>query len=804
MPSTWSEPEISDEAFYTGYGFAVINKRANRSVSLGKNFLYTKAADQIVKTATEKGEKVVHPYLDLIRSSEEFSERDFWYNISTYLDLEGVYYLMAVRTVTQSGIVGNVQKFTLLNPYNVRAVVDSKGNLGGYVESRPGTAGSVTREIPKEMIIPIKLLNPFNPEHPYALADAARDSQFTLKQANDYARESINGNINAPGIISTSIELPDDQFDNFVDRIKHHGRGEPLFGNGAGTVDWVNMQTDLDKAALDKINSISRDALLAVSGTSKSGMGVEEAGAGREVSRTQKDDFTENAVMPQVENIIDALNLDYRRYYKTTWTRNQYIIALDNPLQTDRESEQADVDIRDSQFTLLGSLMAKGYDFDIASKYAKGLVDITDLGEPANPPTPTTPVDTTPAGDGTDPNLPDSPDTPPQDPAPQQDPPAKKKKNAAYDVYEGYPVPVLQYLGEHAEQITPISEKGSFIYSSEIELPFKPVRISRIEAQGNSLMAYVDDTTFIKLGEFHNNADRVGILAKLNKRYHNQPVALKKKIDLDHECDAYEIIKNVAFDKQEHIDQNTSNLLDSVEAAEVQLYQWYVDEISAGTNSPHIPEDKLQQFINSLTLPFAVWFTVMFPIYASHRIQATADQLDIHDELPIVAMTQEVKQLISEFAKREAQSHMNTIKTDIENALANVRAKTSDPSEIKAQFEQAFKDIVARRAQTIANNAAARIFNISQYEADLQFLTRAGKLTQAYKVLYSLTGTPCPICSSLIAATNADPIPFASAFVNLGETIESEGIKMSFDYENIIAGNVHPNCHCAYRLIIKE
>ena len=54
-----------------------------------------------------------------------------------------------------------------------------------------------------------------------------------------------------------AIELPDDQFDNFVSRVKNHGRGEPLFGNGAGTVSWIDMQIDLDKAALDKITVYS-------------------------------------------------------------------------------------------------------------------------------------------------------------------------------------------------------------------------------------------------------------------------------------------------------------------------------------------------------------------------------------------------------------------------------------------------------------------------------------------------------------------------------------------------------------------
>lgn len=57
MPAMWSQPEITDKDFYTGYGFAVINKRANRAVSLGKNYLYTKANEKIVKDANKKGKR---------------------------------------------------------------------------------------------------------------------------------------------------------------------------------------------------------------------------------------------------------------------------------------------------------------------------------------------------------------------------------------------------------------------------------------------------------------------------------------------------------------------------------------------------------------------------------------------------------------------------------------------------------------------------------------------------------------------------------------------------------------------------
>lgn len=780
MSSRWSTPDITDEDFYTGYGFAVINKRANRSVVLGKKFLFTEAKEEIVEKANEEGVRVIHPYLDLIHDSIEFSERDFWYDISTYLDLEGIYYLMAVRTVTKNGTVGNIQKFTMLNPYWVKPVINSKGELGGYAERNPHKGNRI---IAKEMIIPISLLNPFDPTKTYSLADAARDSQFTMKQANDYARESIDGNLNAPGILSSAIELPDDQFDNFVDRIKGHSRGEPLFGNGAGTIAWTDMQTDLDKAALDKINSINRDALLAVSGTSKTGVGVEESGTGREVSRTQKDDFTENAVMPQIENIIDALNLDYRKNYSSQYKQNKYIISLDNPLETNKDAEQADVDIRDSQFLLFQSLREKGYSIDIASKYSKGLIDITDLGEPTEEVEPVVEPITPDPDDG---NL---------EVVEEPDEPKGSYDDKVFELYEGYPIPVKQYLGEHAEQFESKTEEGSAIFSTK---PVKKVIITDFKEEQNKLVALVDDESFIMLGTFAENADKASIVAKLKKRYTNQPVAVKKK---HQHSNVAEVIRNAVFDKQTSIDESSAQLQSSAQAAEDKMFDWYLDEINAGNNNPHA---ETEGFINGLALPFAVYFTVMFPIYASYRVQRTAQELNITDDIPVVSLTTEVKNKIDQFASKDATSHINTLKTDIENALAIIKARTSDKEEIKQQFQQAYEQIRARRSLAIANNAASRIFNLSQYEADLQFLTRAGLVNKAFKQLFSLTGEPCAFCASLIAETNAKPIPFTSNFASIGDTLHGEGKNYKIDFENIIAGNVHPNCNCAYRLIVKD
>lgn len=382
MLQDWSQVEMSDQDMYTGYSYAAISKRANRAATLGKKFLLTEASKPVMEAAKKKEVEVEHPYLKLIRESKEFTEKKFWNDISTYLDLEGVYYLMAVRAISQgkdgSAKVGAVQKFVMMNPYQVKRIrKEADGTIGGYIESKDG----MYREIPKEMVIEIRLLNPFDNDEPFSMTDAAKESQFTMKQAGDYTRHSIKGNINAPGAITTDVVLEDQIFDNFVSRIKNHSKGEPLYGNGAGAINWQSMQIDLDKASLDKINEIHRSTLFAVSGTSKTMMGIEESGTGREVSKTQKDDFTENAVMPQVEDIIDALNLDYRKWYPE-WEKDRYEIVLDNPLESDRDAELKDIDIRDKEYAMTDRLVQMGYEYEIAARYAHGEINLLELGEP--------------------------------------------------------------------------------------------------------------------------------------------------------------------------------------------------------------------------------------------------------------------------------------------------------------------------------------------------------------------------------------------------------------------------------------
>jgi len=371
------DPILTDEDMYTGYGYAIIERRAYRASILGTEYTYT-------KSTKKDGSSSEHPYLKLINDSLEFTAEDFWYEYSRYMDLEGVFYILAVRAVTESKMsngytkVSKVKNFELLNPYQVKRVFDRKGELGGYVEVRDG----MQREIPKEMIIEVIKKNPTDRKKPYSLGDAAGDAQFVLKQAADYSRKSIRNNINAPGLITSDIIMDDYEFENFKQRVKEHTQGEPLFGNGPSAISYQDTSIDLNKSALTDVNNNNRDQLISVGGTSKNQLGLDQSGTGRETASVQKDDFTENAIMPMVKKMIGALNLDYKRYYPDEFAQNGYEIALNNPLSSDFANKLLEIQVNEGQLAFKNTLMAAGYEEEIATQFVTGEIDLGALGMP--------------------------------------------------------------------------------------------------------------------------------------------------------------------------------------------------------------------------------------------------------------------------------------------------------------------------------------------------------------------------------------------------------------------------------------
>lgn len=380
MYPDWSQVMMSDPDHYTGYSYAAITKRSRAVARVASQFLTT----ELPEDKTKAEQEFVHPYLPLIRDSRLFSENQFWQTISTYLDLEGVFYLMVLRNSSQDQkIFGSPLKFELLNPYQIkRQLKQDTLEVGGYIETKRG----FQRELPVSMIIEMRELNPFDSDTPYAMTDASRESSFTLKSSGDYTRHVLKNNVNAPGIISTDVVLDDEKFKNFVARMKGHTKGDPVFGNGAGAIKWTPMTTDLSKSALKDITEVNRETLFAVTGMSKTMMGIEQSGTTRETSGTQKDLFAENETIPRINLILDALNLDYKNRYPAEYNRNKSTLGLFNPIESDQEVEGKKVENKTKNYELYKMLVDDGYDTDLASKFANGEIDLEDLGEPTNEP----------------------------------------------------------------------------------------------------------------------------------------------------------------------------------------------------------------------------------------------------------------------------------------------------------------------------------------------------------------------------------------------------------------------------------
>lgn len=680
LQADWSQVVMNDSDAYTGFSYAAVNNRANAVVELAENNLITTATQKLIDEAKKKEEPLAHPYLPLIDESTEFANDVFWNNISIFLDLKGVFYLLAVRNF-QGDRIGEIQEFKLLNPYEVKRIVNAKtGELGGYKEQR----GNLEREIPKEMIIEIRKLNPFSRVDPYSLVDAAKDSQFTLKQAGDYTRHAIQKNINSPGIVTFNDEelaVDPEKFKNFQDRIKGHTKGEPIFAAGKGAIEFDPMQTNLGEAGLDKITEINLNQLIAVTGNSKTMFGIEQSGVTRDTGKIQKDLFTGSHAIPQLRTIISALNQDYKVSYPKDYEKTKYRLSIDSPLGVDREAELKDVEIRNSSFALFESLVAQGYDRKEASKYVNGEIALDELGEPKEPPKP----------------------------EPETETETDNQHNHNHD---------------HVEAITNQFDEDTQTMLNTQQAALQST-ITNIEAR---LVAAV-------------------------------------------------------------IDKVTKTKNDLTETEEETI----------------ITKSKRNESISELAVAIAAFYGIIMPVFGRATLNRRAKEFG---KFGTFIVDKQVKDYIKKTANKAALGHIKTILNDMYKEVRELALAGKTQTEIISAIKDKYGSTISKvRAKTIARTETNRAFTMTQFQADIQFLNQNKLMGQAYKKWVTRSSNPCPICVSL---ASQPPIPFATNFAELGDelsaTYSEDGktkvLKTTVGFEDLAAGNAHPNCSCIYQLII--
>ena len=802
----WSEVKISDEDMYKGYSYAVIQKRGNKVASLAKTNLKTWAKPEVVDAYQKQNQTPYHPYLKLIEDSEKFTTKQFYKNISIYLDLAGVYFLGVVRNKKESrdktkfpDIVTDAKEFIMLNPYEIRRVVNKDGQIAGYIERKKDGR---YREWPKYMIIEIKELNPFESEKSqWSMTDAAKEAVYTINQSADYTRQSLNGNIEAPGIITTDVILNDEDFANFRARVLEHKKGEPLFGNGAGAIKWDSMQIDLDRAALLDINEINRTTLFAVSGTSKTALGIEQSGTTRDTANVQREMLMSDTIQPRLEDIVDFLNLDYRQNYPAEYAKTGYLIEVESAVTRDYTTETAAVGMREAQFNLFKLVADSGYTDESATQYADGEIELSDLE-----------ID------------------------------EEKKRKAE----------------EQAEAMAKIREGGDGGDNEEGENPSDGGGDNPPEDKGpepeeeNSLEGY------------ENIPGTVGKLVKMEKELS------ANETECEEECECHKPVpvqvyeNDLSVEDVKVLDESYNAFLDRVKEIQRETLRASENKLTVNsfTEDDIITEKKKKQLIEKLKNALKQYWWILVPLFGTNAVNQRNNEFG---ENYVFKFTNEMKGVVEDNAQKVAEGHMETIlddvlvasnaaftkvveraagellikaykagpdkyadffdhiptideairvirKTDILEHNRKIYEKANkmaregyDRGSIVKSIREEYREVGQNRALLVAQNETSRAFGKSQYEADFQFLNSIGKIKNAYKEMYSRTGHPCKYCQALI---DKGPIPFTENFLNKGEsiTVNSDGKVSTFtaDYEAIEGGNVHPRCFCSYRLVFKD
>lgn len=806
----WSQTIMADQDKYTGYMYGAITRRVNKVAWLAAYNLKTKANDPIVAAAKKAKTEVEHPYLSIIDSSTTFANDAFWREIQTYVDLKGEYYLMAIRGKAGEKIAP-IKEFKLLNPYDITVVYDPANSYEviGYTETRNG----VYREIPVRMIIPVKTLNPFNRTKPWALADAAQDAQFTLKETAQQMRTTARRNRKYPGVVllgGNGVALDQNQVDNFKGRMR--GRAstgnsdEPMFATAesiSGGIAWNDMQVDIRKSAVDVVNEIQLNALIAVTGVSKTKLGIEQSGVTRDTAAIQDDLFVTDQAMTALQLIIDALNQDYKTTYPDLYKKDGYNLYIDSPLKEDKDAELTDVTNRTNTFDLYTTLVNKGYDTDTAAGYASGDIPLDDLGEPTNPPKPGPAV------------------TPPVDPV-TADPviePALTAKASFEKTHNRIPLEKgctrCKCCDGYGEHIT-----GYECYrcdasgSVDAEENRQPIPCGGRE---DSPELWVDEN-----GVYRHAEERESLA-------HNH--------DHDH---IPALIRNALGDAdQARVIQQEASLQNAVVNIQGQVVASVLNKVTKNdfqTQGDIIDDADRQREEQELDLALQTFYTATIPVVAASDMARRSTEFNKPGAFNYDA---DVKNYVEVLASRVASSHMDTILDDIletiqateerliqgelkkitpgpnqspEEVLQLARTKALEGAgreEIARAVRKEYTDISTNRASLIAKTETNRAYNRAQFEADKQFLSQNDLTGRAYKQLVTRSGHPCPYCLEL---AGRPPIPFDQNFAEVGDTIQAsftlkDGTtsvrQMSVNFEDIGSGNVHPRCECRYLLIIE-
>lgn len=292
----------------TGWLFAALNIRADS---------FSEFCVENVISDSSAGDKT-HPYLNLIRHASPIPPSDFWRNLISDYDMYGRAYIFLLRRIVKDkdgkiSHVGLPVSIEVLDAKNVTVLTNNTGEVVGYREM---VSAGAYREFYPEQIVPIINPNPMDRRKSFSIFEAAYKYQYTISKGTEFAQQALVNNLNIPGILGTEQTLNDEEYDNLVSQLNSHEAGKVIIADGASKLTYTPMSQDIDRASLPTLNEISRQTIFAITGTSKTILGIEESGTTRETSKIQERKFIKRTIAPLAKKVLSHLNYDYVKYYK--------------------------------------------------------------------------------------------------------------------------------------------------------------------------------------------------------------------------------------------------------------------------------------------------------------------------------------------------------------------------------------------------------------------------------------------------------------------------------------------------------
>lgn len=777
------DKKYDPEATIKGYLYAALNFRKES---------FAEYAEENIVCEDKHNQGLKHPYLELIENSKVEDEYEFWRDLINDYDMTGEAFIFLLRRVVyeEGGEPGLKKKPTHIGMPTAIEQLDSKrmtilrnarNQIVGY---RERLDGNHVREFLPEQIIRIYNKHPLDPERVLSVFDACKDYQYTINKGSEFAQSALLNNTNTPGIVSTETTMTQEEYDNLVSRLNGHEPGKWIVTDGASKLNYTPMSQDLDAVALPDLTEVNRQTIFAVTGTSKTILGIEESGTTRDTAKVQEQKFTKRTIKPLVKRFLSALNYDYRVSYPERYKIQQLKLVLKSGVDAAEELE-----LYAAQKTLFDDtleIIYSGYDAESAQQFMNGEIDFTEMRV-----------------DGHDADEIDD-ESEDQDGNPDTDAGRDGGNGSGSD---DSPSSSSNGLTEQELDVVDVENQTQHIHDEVITDNYidKALRKHFVEGQ---------------LTEYGTQVKTKAIKAK------NDLLKTVRKIQLEAVKDAANHLEKNEFDYRDiRSDEQEESIFQKLFNAFKKYWLFMVpligrerlfenkEDLGLEADINLLGTKSVQNYIKDIAKKEAESHTKTIYdsiLEASNKAEEKATADLFADEYLKNYKQGEDKWFKTKPDKKQVKSKMKNqeFMSDNEKLYKWVQDKIADGynrQEIQRMVRKEYVNLSRKRANVIVGNEMAKAINSSQFMADYELLAATNSLDKAYKRLVSNSGDPCPICQEII---QRGEIPFTENFVELGDTVQAtkengQTQVMVFNYEPIRDGVVHPNCRCSYQLIIK-